>query len=657
MRWNSLLVFYLKQIGKSKLYMGASFLVFLLLITRLIIFFANEFNPEAYGQLPGEIAMIVQMISLFYIIFFFRLQSNELLYGIQAFFVDGYRIMVEKISSMFVAHTIIQGMMLAVTYLIFAVTYFAVGIEISYIYLSLFRFLLLYMFFPFVLSMMYGIVVAMLFGKNKISFFLILLIWIVTGSMVSELFVDFFSSIQANEWRSLLFIGLNSVQHVYQSYIGFDMHWGNELKLLTWFLVITGAILILSLRWTLIVRERNWVLMIVFFIAFVTIATANGSIELSTKAFSRADQTIEVEYYKDLDNPKTDLRYEIEAYTISMNDHNVTVQIDFSKMNTKNPTFQLYHAYPIKWIKEEDELVDFKRSGDILKVNLLGYTDSLTFQYEIIDTQLIPYTNSNIALLADKAWYPKKRASHMYEENELIDWIELTEDFIPEENYVFTLQVREPLFTNLPKKGEVYHGNTQAVTLIYGQGNQLTYDDYLITYPADWPKMEERVPEVLFQLDKTITGIKRIAPTTVDTLPSNIVFSNFGLSSFMIKDHLVYNTGYLEAVNSEISMKDLHNNLIRFIVPQKGSNLLFDEWVTMSGEYIRDITNGGTNMFGLSPNFGFLSEAEHNVVLTIYNKYNQLNLEQKQQFLREWYRNMNEDWTWDQVLELVERGR
>jgi hypothetical protein len=131
---------------------------------------------EEYGQLPGEIAMIVQMVSICYMVFFYRIHSNEMLYGVQSFFVDGYRIMLEKISAMFAAHFMWVAIMLVATYGMFMVIYFNVGIEPSTFYLSLLRFLIIYMFAPLVLSMLFGVFVAMLFGIKKSSFFVILLL-------------------------------------------------------------------------------------------------------------------------------------------------------------------------------------------------------------------------------------------------------------------------------------------------------------------------------------------------------------------------------------------------------------------------------------------------------------------------------------------------
>ncbi|PLR76330.1 ABC transporter permease [Bacillus sp. V3-13] len=655
MRWKFLFFFYIKRMGKSKLYIGASVLFFLLLITRFILFFSSPFDYEAYGQLPSELAMIVQMVSLFYMVFFYRILSNELLYGVQSFFVDGYQIMLEKISAMLAAHSLFQGIIVIVTYMMYSVTYFIVGIEPSGFYFSLFRFLLIYVFSPLIISMLFGLIMAMLFGTKKISFFGILLVWIATGGMTTELFIDFFSTVHANEWQSLLFIGMNTPMHVYKPYIGFDVHWGNELKLITWFLIIAAIILLVSLRWTHRKRERNIVIKVLLAMFFLSVFSSYGVVEVSTKAFSRADQITETNYYMNMDDTEADLNYEIESYTIKMEEKQVTVKVDFSRMDTMNPTFQLYHAYPIQQIKSGNKKVEFERSGDIVKVGLPTRTSSLTFYYEIVDTNFVPYTNGRTALLADIAWYPKKRASHMYVKNDFRErWIDLTERFLPEESYLFTLEVNKVLFTNLPRNGDVYSGKAQAVTLIKGQGNQLTYGNYHITYPADWPKMEDRIATVISQLETTLKEIQLFAPATIQSLPTAIVFSSFGPSSFMVNDHLIYNTGgYMEAIDSHGVTKDFQEKTLQLTVQRKGTYQMHNEWINMSNQYIRQKLDWAIDLPGRSVDSFALPQAEQETIEFIYNNFYQLNQDQQQQFLRDWYEKMDETWTWDQVLELV----
>ncbi|AXI01092.1 ABC transporter permease [Sporosarcina sp. PTS2304] len=650
MRWNYLFHFYFKRMRKSKLYMGVSILFFILLFSRLIFFL----TPQYYGDWPSEVAMIVQMVSLFYIVYFYRTFSSELLYGIQSFFVDGHRIMLEKISAMFAAHFIYQGIMVVFTYGMFTVLYFIVGIEPSSIYLSLFRFLLIYMLAPLMLNVLYGVIIAIFFGTRKISFFAILLLWIATGSMITELFTDYFSTVHADDWQSLFFIGTNYAMTVYQSYTGFDIHWGNELKLVTWFLVFSGIVLVLSLRWSLRKPERNLVIKVVVAMSLLSVVSAYGVGKVSTKAFNNADLQTEFDYYMDIKKTETDMRYEIESYSISLKKKQATVEISFSDMNTLEPTFQLYHAYPVHVIQAGNEPVKFERSGDIIKVYLPKSTSSLTFYYELVDTHFVPYTNGRTVLQADMAWYPKKRATPMYEINEDTGWTKLSERFLSNESYPFTVQAEDVLFCNLPKQGDIYSGESQAVSLIKGQGKQLTFGDYSITYPADWPKMKEKVGTVLSQLETTVQEVQLLAPTTIQALPTTIVFSRFSPDPLMTKDHLVYNTSYREAVDDYEVTKDFQQELLKLFVQRKGPYRLHLEWINLASQLIREKNEWIVDFKMRSIDFFDYPKAEQEQIELVYHLYYQLDAEQQQQFLQTWYKEMDETWGWDQVLDLIE---
>jgi hypothetical protein len=473
--------------------------------------------------------------------------------------------------------------------------------------------------------------------------------------MKKELFFDFFATVHANEWKSLLLIGMNAPMAPYDSFIGFDVHWGNELKLMTWFLIAAGIVFMLSLRWAHNTRERHYVIKVVLGIIFLSVISSFSAVELSTKAFTNADYATETKYYEKLHTVEADLRYEIESYRISLEGKQATAKITLSRLDTMEPTFQLYHAYPIKSVTAGNERVEFERNGDIVKVHLPENTSLLTFQYEIVDTSYVPYMNGRTVLLADKAWYPKKRAAHMYEMNEYIGEIELSERFSPDESYLFTVKAKNALFCNLPKQGEVYRGKAQAVSLIKGQGHQLTYGDYQITYPADWPKMKERVPTVLSLLEKTLHEIQQLAPTTVQSLPKAIVFSNYELSSLMTKDHLIYDTGYGDPVDDYETTKDFQENILELTVQRKNPYSMHREWIHMASHYIRDKNGWRVDLYRRTSYSDNLPKAEQEIVDSIYQAFYQLDVEQQQQFLKKWYEEMDAALTWHQVLDLAER--
>ncbi|KJE26745.1 putative membrane protein [Geobacillus kaustophilus] len=663
MRWKWLFVFYWKRLLKSKLYIGASFSFFLLLAVRFTLFFTDPYNMESYGDIPHEVFMLVQIVSLFYIVWFYLLYSNELRYGVSSWFADGYRILLEKMSALLAVHALCQGIMLMMSCGVFSLVYLFVGVEPSDLYLSLLRFLAVYQFGPLVLTVLYGVIIALLLETKKVSFFAILLVWILTGPMTTELFIDLSETVHARDWASLLFIGKHAIQRAYDSYIGFEVDRGGEWKWAAWFLSLVGLALLSSIRFTQTRKERNAVLKAFLVFPFLIVLTAYHSLQTNTKAFTRADQTTELEEYRQMkQETKADLRYRIQSYDLSLHGSRAVVRVALSQLETNRPTFQLYHLYPLHSIEADHQPVKFTRNGDLVTVWLPKRTSTLTFSYEIVDTALIPYTNGRIVLLADRAWYPKRRASHMYRTHEyrvagMTVWDgAFTDQFFPNETYTFTLNVDgDVLFCNVPKRGKGYQGKAQAVTLIKGQGHQLVDQGYEITYPADWPHMAERAPTVIRQMEKTFRHVQQIASTAVSSLPNKIVFSSFGLSSFLANDHLVYNTDDLYGIDQYIMEQNFYEKILRLSVPPKGSRIMYNEWISLATRWL--MQKQGLLVIDWSSKSEWFESQPSSVkkqIEAIYQAFQPLDVDQKQQCLRTWYANMDDGWTWDRIFEMMQ---
>ncbi|WP_044736167.1 ABC transporter permease [Geobacillus kaustophilus] len=663
MRWKWLFVFYWKRLLKSKLYIGASFSFFLLLAVRFTLFFTDPYNMESYGDIPHEVFMLVQIVSLFYIVWFYLLYSNELRYGVSSWFADGYRILLEKMSALLAVHALCQGIMLMMSCGVFSLVYLFVGVEPSDLYLSLLRFLAVYQFGPLVLTVLYGVIIALLLETKKVSFFAILLVWILTGPMTTELFIDLTETVHARDWAPLLFIGKHAIQRAYDSYIGFEVDRGGEWKWAAWFLSLVGLALLSSIRFTQTRKERNAVLKAFLVFPFLIVLTAYHSLQTNTKAFTRADQTTELEEYRQMkQETKADLRYRIQSYDLSLHGSRAVVRVALSQLETNRPTFQLYHLYPLHSIEADHQPVKFTRNGDLVTVWLPKRTSTLTFSYEIVDTALIPYTNGRIVLLADRAWYPKRRASHMYRTHEyrvagMTVWDgAFTDQFFPNETYTFTLNVDgDVLFCNVPKRGKGYQGKAQAVTLIKGQGHQLVDQGYEITYPADWPHMAERAPTVIRQMEKTFRHVQQIASTAVSSLPNKIVFSSFGLSSFLANDHLVYNTDDLYGIDQYIMEQNFYEKILRLSVPPKGSRIMYNEWISLATRWL--MQKQGLLVIDWSSKSEWFESQPSSVkkqIEAIYQAFQPLDVDQKQQCLRTWYANMDDGWTWDRIFEMMQ---
>ncbi|WP_307343762.1 hypothetical protein [Caldalkalibacillus uzonensis] len=104
--------------------------------------------------------------------------------------------------------------------------------------------------------------------------------------------------------------------------------------------------------------------------------------------------------------------------------------------------------------------------------------------------------------------------------------------------------------------------------------------------------------------------------------------------------------------------KDFQENILQLSVQRKGSFMMHREWVNLASRFIRQKNEWQIDYFVVRSAESFLlPKAEQESIERIYHYFYQLNLEEQQQFLREWYEAMDETWTWDQVLELLKEWR
>lgn len=652
MRLKYLYIFYFEYICRSKLYLSASVAFVIFLIIRVIVDIADE----GYGQLPAEIIVIVQMITILYIVYFYRIFSNELKFGVHDFFVDGYKILIEKMTALILVHISLQTILMLIVYVIFTIVYVFVGVEWSTIYVSLLRFLIDYMFTPFLFTVLVGMITALIFGKNKISIFFILLIWFFSGVINQEIFYSFFETVGANDWETLLSIGPNSIDTVYYSYIGFNLNFGLEIRLFTWLTLFIAILLIVSIKWAIVKREKKIILSIVFFLLCLSIGSSYLSVQHNAMAFNTADLIRETTKYEHMQRVNADLKYDINAYNIELEGNTVRAELKFDHTETDRPSFQLYNAYPINEVLVDGEKVPYSRKGDIVKIQ--SKTDKfkeIVFNYKLMDTALVPYSKNRTVLLSNHAWYPKKRDQHVYEKDVYLGGILTTNDIPVDESYNFQLIADNVLFTNIDPQDHYYKGEASGLSIIKGQGNTFNYKDYDIIYPADWANMSIRIQEVITRLETVFEEIKLIAPMKVNALPSKLVFTNEGVTSFINNDHFVYTVGgAFLAFNDEEIMKDFEENLIVMTVEPKGNREMYNEWINMCSQMIKK--KMGFQIYEPGPTIDLLNSSFEEEINIIHEEFYLLSTEEKRTFLEQWYLSMDDTWTWEDVdLLLKER--
>lgn len=641
--------------GKSWLYLIASIGLILLISIQIFRFFNTWFDQEDYGNLPGQIIVVIQLFSLLYMIYFYLTFSNELKYGIHRYFTDGYKILLEKLTVLFSIHFLFQLILLLLTYSIFVMTYYLAGVEFSSIYGSLFRLLVDYMFAPLLFASLIGLVIASIFGDKKISVMFIVLIWFLTGGLNQELFTPFFREIGTKDWESLLSIGPSSIFSLYSPYIGFNVYDGLEWRLLTWLLILLFLLSVASIKWAVIKKEKRIMTFIVALLLCFSIISGRMSITTNTSAFNNADFNKEVSSYQQFQSVTTDVNYDVEAYDIQIDKNKVNAKLFFLHANTDKPSFQLYYAFPIEKIVVDGKEVSYSREGDIVQIE--SHTDDfkvIEFVYEITHTQLVPYTNNRVVLLANQAWYPKKREKHMYEKDGS-DYIKLTDNVTnANETYDFYLEAENLLFTNLERSNDNYQGNSSGLSIIIGQGNKLEYQGYEVIYPSDWTNMVEQTKEIIERLEINFEELRQIVPLSVNEPPTKIVLN--GPSSYINKDHLVYNAGGITtAMTHPDTFSVFDEYLIQILVEQKSPTVMFNEWVNLTSVMIRKEHNYPVAF--QTPTLEILGTSLEKRVYDIHAAFVGWRTEDRKSFLKQWYLEMDDTWTWEDVEALVEERK
>lgn len=640
--------------------MGASIALIILVISRIMLHKFDQFHIQDFGNLPSEISGVVQIVSIFYMIYAYQVVSNELQYGIQTFFIDGHRIMVEKISAMWVVHSLFQLALAIITYGFYSFYFLINGLGMTFLYAELFRFIMTFLLEPMILYFFMGILVAIICGKRKISFFFIAVGWIVTGGMNSEFLGSIFDNITAKDWKILLSFSMSNINSAYKSFIGYDISLAYELRFLFWLFLLSEFFFLLSLRWAQDFALRKRIRNLLIVLPIVLLIVGKMAILWMPNMWNNADYDQEVKYYQKLSHSKskTNEAYDIRQYVMQLDGNQLQVTVSLKNMRTIRPTFQLYHAYDIQSITNNHRAVSYERYGDLITLHLKKPVDQLQFTYTLRSTNFHPILRNRKLLIGNIAWYPKKNNDQMYRINR--DGIGV--GFIPNKNskaVKMTIQTKDNLlFINLPKKGGVYEGKAQAVTLIVGQGKTLETGGYHITYPSDWPDITESAPTFLTFQEKLLTYAKEIGPTVVNRLPSKIVLTQNitnGVAKLINEDHFVYDTSSLYPLASKDTLEGIPTEMIPIIIAPKKSPF-YDAWRLAATSWMNRKLNVLDQIqfrWDLE-DFNVPSVKEGTKVL---EEFQGEPLKEQQEFLKYWYAHMEEATTWKEIHSWLKGNR
>ncbi|MCL1702100.1 hypothetical protein [Lysinibacillus sp. Bpr_S20] len=409
-RLMNLVMFYSKRLVTSKFYMGTLLVYMLLLVVQYIGLYKRS-NMIDNGNVLSIFFTAQQMLFLVYAVYFYRLFAEERTFSIERYFVDAYRILCQKIAAMAFVHMSIQGIFFLIQTLFVWGFYKAVSVPWSSFYLESGLFILLYCWLPTFISLAIGVVVASMVGKHKISFAILLMIWLLLGPMNTEIFSDYIRQIQSDDWRSFLYLSTMSIYQVYQSYIGYSYSLGTVWKGISWIFLSVLLLLISLLRYSTIRKQRIATAVAFFLVGVLAIGSIYQMTLEDSRAFNYADEQAENAYYENYTGSLADLRYHIAQYTIKIEDteNQLSTTIALEQVQTTTPTFQLHHAFPIQRIVDEHgQEQTFQRQGDMVSVNIKPTTTALTFDYTLTSQYFAKVHRNRWLLPATVGWYPKR---------------------------------------------------------------------------------------------------------------------------------------------------------------------------------------------------------------------------------------------------------
>lgn len=661
-RFANLVSFYFKQFFTSKLYIGTLLFFSITFLLRIYFRITDTFGMSDYGNLIGEMFIIVHVLFLTHMVYFYKFLTDELTYGVQNFFPDSYVIMVQKIVAITMVHLVIQLFFYTIQFGILMIFYRVVSIPVSHFYLESYVFILFYYFIPTIIAMGLGIIIAILIGKHKISFGIIFIIWLFLGPLNTTIFPWHFRSLGVNDLENLLYLSVQSIQNIYKSYIGFDFSVATIWKSISWLLLLVFLIGTLTLRWCTIPKERTKTLLVLMSCLAFFIVSSFMMMESGSKAFQFSHQEEEIDYYERSYEFQTDLNYTIKQYTIEFA-REMSVEIDFNSLDTRTPTFQLYHAYPILKITDSaGKELKYERNGDQVRV-YVEKTTALKFIYQLTDSYFQPFYRKKFILSADMGWYPRKLANQVYEYDQRND--ALVRNHFSTESTAFTLTIendQNPILNLSQESPGKYKGIVDGVSIIQGTNLTVTFDDYKLIYPADGGEDKKQFEIFVEKLELVHEQLSNISTLEVPKLPKQIViFSGQGETS-QSTNLLMYNTDSLYPLDSIYTLYLVPEKVIRAFLIQSRTNTplefsAMNEWTNLAADTLAT-RNDLSQEEGFNPlpdSYYALSKKEQHQAEKIYSDFFGLTVELQNVFLKQWYEEIEtiqNDWT--QIEQLME---
>lgn len=660
-RWINLVAFYSRRLITSKFYMGSLLVYTVMLSVRYIVLYNG--TSKDYGNVLGELFVPGQMLFMIYMVYFYRLFAEERAFGMERYFSDAYRILWQKIVAMAFVHMSIQGIFFIVQTLLVWGFYRAVSVPWSNFYLEVALFIVLYCWLPTLIGLAIGVLIASVVGKHKISFVILLIIWFLLGPINTEIFIDYFRQIQADDWRSFSYLSTMSLYQVYQSYMGYSYSSGTAWKGIGWILVSVLLLLISLLRYSMFRQQRIATVIAILLVGGLTIGSIEQMTRNESRVFNYADEEAESLYYKNYTIPPADLRYHIANYTINIGDtgNQLSTTVALKQVQTTTPTFQLHHAFPIQRIVDEHGKEQFfQRQGDTVSVTIQPTTTALTFDYTLTSQFFVKVHRDRWLLPATVDWYPKRSAEPLVQYVDFIGYSRAILKPIQEPAVKFQVHSKQKLLLNIPKiQPTIYEGVVDGLAVIKAPFQQQTIGHYQVVYPLDGVDTKEQFEVMITRMEQVNQDLQKLMPAS-RALPDLLVFQSGGGAVQWHDNFLLYPTDSLYAIDSIDGTAYLMPSKLAFahINQQLSNPAVAEEWLDLTGQILatrHKINQPGSELFRPSPFYYHeFSATDQQSADFVYSQVLQADEALQNRLLSAWFSNIEQVQNdWQQIEQLV----
>jgi hypothetical protein len=661
----SLLVFYAKQMLKSFLYLGTMLFMVIMLISRFVIRQNHLHGMTDYGNFVGEMTLIVQAVMLLFMVFFYKLFSDEYKFGANNLFIGSFRITLLKIAALLCIHLLFLAVFIGIQTALIFIFYRVWEIPFSSFYTQTVSYVIVYWYLPFVFSFFLGIFTALLFGKNKLSFVFMIIIWLAIGPMNTTLFSRYFRQFSFSDIESLFYIGPLNINVVFEDVIGYNLSFSTYMKIFFWIMAAMIAIFAALFKTTRTGQEKIAIIVVIVFLLIGNTLIFPKIFGGGKLVFSFADLNQESLYYKnrkDAIDPST-LQYTIQRYDIQLDARNhvkAETKVTLDQIQSQTLSFVLYHFFDVKKVtNKEGRRLPFTQQGDFVVVERTSNqpSDELTFYYEMNDSAHLPVSPSYLFLPNYFSWVPTK-ANHtpfdfnrVYNEGTIVLSMQTKEPI----HYTLSFKGNVPFYTNLPRnKDGTYSGEVSGgITAVAGMFTKKQFGDWEVVYPNDWSDITEDWPifqKYLVQVHKEIVDMFQIKDMK---LPNKMILlaPNSEMNSYLSSDHLLFQIGTLYSISSRYTLDYIPEVFLQALLWN------YDKRTFSSYEQIKEFNKLLANIvqdeLGLqSPGMFFLDsnlpwafeqydQETQNAVRRLYEEYYRLPNEKKKKFLVLWYKEMH----------------